>query len=420
MPFIKLFCTPNNYYFLDVNKNKFIEISELSFEYLKRQLEGNDIKEKIPDEICRLKEAGYLSEESNVKYIKHMVSDYLEVFLKRRLLKLTLQVTQNCNFKCRYCVYSEENNKMQHSHSSKNMSWRLAKDAINFLWSHSVDSSSVNIGFYGGEPLLQMPLIKSAIEYSEKLFKGKKPTFNITTNGTLLDEEKILYFQKHNVFIMISLDGPQNINDKNRIYPDGTGTYDSVIEKINLIRKVAPEYAEKLQISMVMDPENDFDCINCIYLQEDDFNKLNIAPAIVDKECDKEETKFSNDYTWKYRYQRFLAILSYLNRYEEEKISPIVRTSVNSDIEHRFDFENTSALYETDASAGPCITGQARLFCNVDGNSFPCERVSETSPSMCIGTIEKGFNLENAKRFLNVGALTENMCKTCLLPRSKS
>nr|WP_308742308.1 radical SAM protein [uncultured Anaerocolumna sp.] len=410
--FVKLFSTPNHYYCLDVNKDEFLELSFASYQYLAQILNGEEVKTMPPEEILDLKKAGYLSEKSNVKKVKHAITDYLEEFLERKLSRIILQVTQNCNLRCKYCIYSEEHSIMQRSHSSKNMSWETAKAALNFLWEHSVDSSSINVGFYGGEPLLQMPLIKQVIEYSKKLFKGKKLTFNMTTNGTLLDEEKILYLQEEEISLMISLDGPKEINDMNRVFVNGTGTYDTVMKKIELMREIAPEYAKELSISMVIDPQNDFDCINSICLGKNDVDKLNILPSIVDKGYDGEKTVSSDMYRWKSRYEGFLAILSYLGRYEKEKVSPIALASINSEIERRFEVE-TSRLFEVDTPSGPCIAGQMRLFCNVEGLLFPCERVSENSKAMCLGTLDSGFNIDNAKQLLNVGALTSDACKEC-------
>ena len=75
--------------------------------------------------------------------------------------------------------------------------------------------------------------------------------------------------------------------------------------------------------------------------------------------------------------------------------------------------ESGAALRRIDAPSGPCIPGQLRLFVNVHEQLFPCERVSERSPAMCIGTLDDGFNLENAQKILNVGKLTEESCKNC-------
>lgn len=244
-PFIKLFRTPNSYYCFDVNQNEILELSVDSFQYLQQLSWGQMPTIEMPIEVKELADRGFLTTESNVKRVRHVLTDYLSDYLERRLLKLTLQVTQNCNFRCKYCVYSEELNKGQRTHSLKNMSWETAKKAVDFLWTHSVDTNHVNIGFYGGEPLLCMDLIRQIISYSEGLFEGKKLSFSITTNGTLMNEEYIRYLEEHDVALMISLDGTKEINDRNRVFQDGTGTYDAVLHKIELVRKVSPEYAKK-------------------------------------------------------------------------------------------------------------------------------------------------------------------------------
>ena len=50
---------------------------------------------------------------------------------------------------------------------------------------------------------------------------------------------------------------------------------------------------------------------------------------------------------------------------------------------------------------GPCIPGSRRLFVNINGDFYPCERVSETSPRMKIGSLEQGFEVRNMKYLLN-------------------
>lgn len=44
----------------------------------------------------------------------------------------------------------------------------------------------------------------------------------------------------------------------------------------------------------------------------------------------------------------------------------------------------------------------AFAFVPVDGKFFPCERVDEESSELCIGDLKNGFDLENAKKILNV------------------
>lgn len=413
-PFIQLFHTPNSCYFLDVNRNEFVPISVSSFQYLREIMLGiHGWEDFTPDELRDLRTQGYLCSESAVKEVRHPYSNFLGTFLDRKLAKITLQVTQNCNFRCKYCIYSEERNLRQRSHSNKRMTWAVAKRAVDFLLMHSVDSKEVNVGFYGGEPLLEFPLIQRVIEYSRSRFHGKKLTFSITTNGSLLTDEIIRYFHANDVSMMISLDGPKEINDRNRVFPDGRGTYDVVIERIARVKEIASEYAEKLQISMVLDPANDFDCINSICLEADVFDKQQIMPSLVDRDYDGVEVEFSEEYAWKSAYHRFLAILAHFGRFPEGEVSPVASRSLSAAVADHFKIETLAGLFPVDAPSGPCIPGQMRLFVDVDGRLFPCERVSEKSPAMCVGTLDGGFDLRRAEQLLNVGHLTEHACKQC-------
>jgi len=161
---MKLFQTPNGCYFFDANKDEMIPISRESYQYLNEgQKENTGLIKEMPTELSNLLKQGYLNPESTVKEIKHPYTDYLEIFLERKITMMTLQLTQDCNFRCKYCTYSEEHNKSQRSHSAKVMSWETAKKAVHFLRDHSADSKSVNIGFYGGEPLLEFSLLKKII-----------------------------------------------------------------------------------------------------------------------------------------------------------------------------------------------------------------------------------------------------------------
>lgn len=415
-PFIKLFRTPNANYFFDVNKHEFREIAGDSYEYLQYLMVEEISHEKIvktPLELEELQAAGYLAHESVVQTIRHPYSDYVAILLERKLSMMTLQLTQDCNLRCKYCIYAESETSRQRTHTRKKMSWEMAKKAIDFLWNHSVDSPKINIGFYGGEPLLEFSLLQKIVEYCRKRFSGKTLTFSITTNGTLLDDEIIYYLAEHEMQVMISLDGPKEVQDKNRVFVDGTGTFDVIVANIRKIKKIAPNLVENLQAGMVLNPENDFDCVNSICLEGADLDELMISASLVEYDYDDKIIPYSEDYATKVEYQQFMAILAHYNRMSKSNVSPISNSFAYSLWDKHKKFPLISGLNVIDAPSGPCISGQLRLFVNAYGQFFPCERVSETSPVMCIGNLEKGFDLENIQRHLNIGNLTEEACKEC-------
>ena len=316
----------------------------------------------IPIEISNLKKQGYLATESNVKTIQHPYTNYTKVFLERKLNKITLQLTKDCNLKCHYCAYSNEHNERQRSHSPEYMTLETAKKAIDFFCEHAVDSPDVNIGFYGGEVLLAFPLLQQVVEYSEKLFVGKPLTFNVTSNTTLFTDDIIKYFQDHNIKLMVSLDGPKDINDANRVFHDGSGTYDVVMENIQRIKTVAPEYAKGISVNMVIDPINDFDCINEICLDGAELDKINVDGRIIDTDFGDKELEFSDGYTWKSEYQRFLAILAYINRFPKNEVSPLSEKNILTFINDINKIKSAAPLFNTDAPSGTCFVGKMRLF----------------------------------------------------------
>jgi uncharacterized protein len=400
-PFIQLFHTPNAGYFLDVNKDEILPISESSFQYLKAVLSDEVNGSDMPEELVALKSQGYLTSETVVQQIQHSYSEFLETFLQRKLRQITLQVTQNCNFRCSYCIYNGPPQSRQRTRSNKRMSWQTAKEAVDFLWNHSVDSSQVDIGFYGGEPLLEFPLIRKVVDYSKRLFLGRDLTFNMTTNVTLLTMEMLHFLQDHNFNLLISLDGPREINDKNRVFSDGRGTFDSVMEQIELIKKVAPDYFKGLKISMVIDPLNDFDCVNSIYINAAELSELHILPSFVDYGYEDRKTAISDEYMWRHQYQQFLAILAEFKRFPGKDLSPIAKSFISRATNEFSRVAKGSVLREIDIPSGPCVPGLMRLLIDVSGRFFPCERVSEKSDAMCLGSIRDGFDIGKVDRVLN-------------------
>ncbi len=359
-----------------------------------------------------LKSTGFLS-SNKVKEIKHPMTDYLEEILNRNMQKISLQITQNCNFRCTYCTYTLCEG-TQRTHSTKKMPLETAKKAILFLREHSINCKSVYLGIYGGEPLMEFENLKYIVKFAQDVFNGKELKFTMTTNASLLSDEIVEFLIENKFDVVISLDGPKKIHDKNRVFAvNGKGTFDIVKERLEHIHEFYPDFFKKLGVNMVIDPSNDFNEINSLFASLNILNEVSIQSTIVDNSYSNTPTVYMDDFVSNHAYHTFLAYLGEVNRINDEKLSPItmqIPISTRDDIDRMIP---TLALREVAAPGGPCMPGQVRPMVTVDGDIFPCERVSEVSEAMKIGSIESGLDMEKAKALLNIGALTPNACRNC-------
>jgi uncharacterized protein len=119
------------------------------------------------------------------------------------------------------------------------MSFKTARDIINEMERKYGNIKEVFI--FGGEPLLSLSEIEKICAYLNEDYpkKGKNiiPQVLIQTNGTLIDKRFISLVKKYDLSITISLDGPKEINDTNRVYPSGKGTYDDIRNGISLLQE---------------------------------------------------------------------------------------------------------------------------------------------------------------------------------------
>lgn len=416
-PFIKLIRKYNLYYFYDVNTNEVVKISKELYELFEKE-SNSDIQtilsvlddEKVKVEINKLLGYGFLS--SNRPIInKHFLSDYIRIYQAGDLDKLTLQVTQNCNFKCRYCGYAGDGY-LNRIHNTNTMSYDIAYRAVEFFLSHSFNSKELNVGFYGGEPLLEGELIQSVIKYIESKALGKKITYRITTNGSVADKRLLDFMENYNVHLMVSFDGPKRIQNKNRRYAiNGRETYDTVEKNLNNLKDYYPNLYNKLSLHSVIDPSENYNDYIKFFTNNKHFIERSYSTSIIDDSKTIYKTKYSDKfvetdalnemlYYYSKMYEKSNHVKSlYVHNYE--------KTSLNDK------FARMPLLDENYHHGGACIPGVTRLFVDVKGEFYPCEKISENSECMKIGNVYKGFDNEKIQSQLNIVSLCGNDCSNC-------
>jgi len=101
----------------------------------------------------------------------------------------------------------------------------------------SSPSRFLTFEFQGGEPLANFEVLKHIVLYTEEKKGSKSITFSLVSNLTLLTEEKLTFLMAHGVGISTSLDGFEELHNKNRPFNNGSGTYQIVEKKVRFIQE---------------------------------------------------------------------------------------------------------------------------------------------------------------------------------------
>lgn len=409
-PFIHLLRWHRHYYFFDVNRNQLLKVTKELYEELEREQKG--AQERHTRAYEELKELGFLS-SNKIQVMEHPQTEAAEELVNHELNQLTLQVTQDCNFRCSYCIYSDINNEGQRHHEKRFMDFQTAKKAVDYFYRCSDRAERLSIGFYGGEPLLNFSLIQRVVEYVEPLFAGRHCQFTITTNASLLTQQVQDFVVKHDFSLAISLDGSEKIqNIHRRFAANGKGSYQTVMHNLMSLKKRYPEWFEKkVGLSMVIDPRNDYDEILPVFQTLGKESGIN-ATAINDV-YSLQKTYFTEGFLWKQRYHQFLALVEAYRGEEIDGVSREARQMIASLKKDKIQYLPVQHLAERQVPGGPCIPGSTKLFVTVVGEFYPCERVSEINPCMKIGSLEEGIDITRVKKMMNFSRETQEVCRSC-------
>jgi uncharacterized protein len=399
IPVIKTFFYNNKYYLYDTYTNRLLEVSKSQFMEIKElKRVGINAYLQLDKSTQSYRDIEMLINKGMMKYsfietIEHPATKYASYLTERCVSDITLQVTKDCNFCCRYCIFAADS-QVARNHEKKHMTWEIAKRTIDYLYDHSKDAPSIEIGFYGGEPMLNFKLIADVVEYVEQRFFSKKIRFLMTINGSILTDDVIDFLVNHDFHIAISFDGPPDVQNRHRKFLEtGQGTYDVVYSNIIKIRNKNIDYFNNNVkfIPVAFEDENQnvvskfFKSLN---VSEDsiietmaelngiDYN-INPAEDILSSDANRRETgmqKYINDY---------------ISIYNDKSVIPV-------SWHHN----------------GPCVPSLKKMMVCTDGSFSICEKCLENQ-NFLLGNVFDGLNLNRVLQYLNIGKLTDKECKTC-------
>lgn len=317
-----------------------------------------------------------------------------------------LNLTQKCNLACKYCFVCQQ---------PKEMTYKTAKDAVDFYAKNAVlEAREPGVTFFGGEPMLKYEeIVKPLVKYIRATYGDY--SISITTNGTLLNEEVYEFFKENDVGMLLSLDGMEEIQNHNRPYHSGKGSFKDIDIQMHLKyypggtfrATVDPDKVHLLYENYLWGEEQGF--TNCAFIlnSEGDWTEKKVqifkdqldqvAKHIIEAEKAGEKYMAYNEFDSKKKEYRML------QRIDENYF--------------RDDGQDRPAC-------GTCGLG-ASVFASIgsSGDIYSCQEMTENPDhnEFIIGNIYTGMNeekrieLANSFNARNVRSEEEGRCKRCKL-----
>ncbi len=327
------------------------------------------------------------------RYKKNTLSKISEEHIEKKysnakINKLTFFLTNDCNLKCSYCY--------QHHKEKKLLSLETFRNSLNFLVKEFNLSDRLQIIFFGGEPLFSFEQMKIMVDICKNEYSQFfKPTFSITTNGTLLKENLLPFFIENKFYIMVSVDNGKDIHDRHRLFLNGNPSYDIVIKNIKEIAQLYPisirttipaeyrnirEFAEELEKIGIFK-------LKFLFAQES-FSSFEEAKKIIDQTY--------NDVS-----QHVIDSIRNKKYFNYEHITDIL-------IKLHFGLNSTKVH--------PCVAGISELAINTNGDISMCQRFFDFAENTIGNTIyDKNYSDQKRKTMMcNLSLFSRNKNNECL------
>jgi uncharacterized protein len=321
--------------------------------------------------------------------------DVPPTFSEKPLVKsLCLHVAHDCNLRCKYCFAGTGD----FGHDRSLMSKEVGEKAVDFIIANSGQRKHCELDFFGGEPLMNMPVVKHVVEYVRKREKetGKEFKLTLTTNGVLLNDANIEYLNDNNISMVLSLDGRKEVHDKMRPNVAGKGSYDGILA--NFRKLVDARGGQNYFLRGTFTAYNLDFTADVLDMADKGFDLLSVEPVVA-KEADYEITE-------EHLPKLFEEYDKLTKAYIDRKLAG-----------NGFEFFH----FNMDINNGPCVAkrlsgcgaGHEYFAVAPNGDLYPCHQFVGRDKYL-LGTIFTGVtNKEMPKYFRQAHVLNKPECSKC-------
>ena len=411
-----LFNTDFNNYFYDTGTGKVIWLDDNEYEVM-RELFNSGTNyvgfEKAFNKLTEKQQENFLETCISEKLLRSKcVTDLLPFTadtslqdqIDNHLQQVVLEVTEACNFRCKYCIYNEDFSGNR-NFGNGIMTIDTAKKAIDYAMEHSGDR--IAITFYGGEPLLNFDVVKAAIEYSLETKNKKQVSFSITSNLTKMTEARASYLASvPNLSLLASIDGPEDVHNATRVYTGNRPTFGDTMKGLKLIAEAFKKTGNILMINAVLVPPYKYEKIESINTF---FESLDFLPESTEIRITYPQTDTFPYDDWdtmmkngKYlfdgvidplkKWQLFKAKKNGLSMDKRRNIYFYSIFSLLMQIDGR---RRASEPFEIHSCNGCCVPGGRKIYVKTNGDISVCEKIG-LSPVM--GNIYTGIDISYVQK----------------------
>ena len=410
-----VFATQNNYYLFDGCSSNIFAITPLMYEKHREIFKNFASGFVNPDNLFTAEYADLEAAVSERMLYARSNGDmqyWFDIDEYRRTLyehisHLMIGITEQCNMRCRYCVYGGHYQN-ERIHGNKAMSPEYAIALVKqFLSISSCEEKIVN--FYGGEPFTNFPVIERTLEYIKTVDSRIK--IYITTNGTLLNDYVCRWFSENkNVYLYVSIAGVHKQHDALRVMANGKPSFDVIRANLSRLQNMDPEsYSSRVNFVFNLFAERQLFELQEFWEQDPLFHNVNNLPEITFIDCVDDDGTIKdmrNDVSAGYQgignpldeYIRRLQMADYNNLFVKHYDTKFLRI-------HRRIPDNKNII------AGVCRPFINKLFVDCDGNLHVCENFSCGDS---LGKFLDGISVDAiVKLLLAYQAERNKMCKRC-------